>query len=449
MDIDAFENQNDDSTDEIVPNKPPTERPIDFTYISSEEDDINSNAGEEVGEFEDSDSIMLGDEDENETDAECSQNDVSNYIANEVLLSQHAVPAGIGFGSAGKSQKSTTSESNPEAIRAKIRAIASDKSLSEQERSEACQNIYANNYVVQKKAEAKLFAEKCRKRKHRQSISKHRDNNGKRLLGCDHYPRNCKIRADCCGMWVVCRHCHDVTCVTNDHRIDRFKTKRIICMFCNTEQSVRSKCLNTSCGVKFAKYFCKYCKFWDNTPNKDIYHCDKCRLCRVGKGLGRDNYHCDKCNVCVSLDPDGVDDHTCLKETLDSDCPVCSEHMLTSTEQVVFMQCGHAMHLKCFNEYTEDNYVCPLCSKAVTDMSPYYGLIDQAVENQPMPPEYSKKKAEILCHECEITCITKFHFIYLKCISCNGYNTRLIRKRDEDEDIRILEKPGSSDKSKG
>ena len=34
---------------------------------------------------------------------------------------------------------------------------------------------------------------------------------------------------------------------------------------------------------------CKLCKLRYNMPAKDIYRCDKCGLCRVGKGVGHDN----------------------------------------------------------------------------------------------------------------------------------------------------------------
>ena len=34
------------------------------------------------------------------------------------------------------------------------------------------------------------------------------------------------------------------------------------------------------------------CKLWDDDPEKKIYHCDDCGICRIGAGLGKDFFHC-------------------------------------------------------------------------------------------------------------------------------------------------------------
>ncbi|CAG8540255.1 6474_t:CDS:2 [Racocetra fulgida] len=39
-------------------------------------------------------------------------------------------------------------------------------------------------------------------------------------------------------------------------------------------------------SVKLARYYCDKCKFWDDHPLRDIYHCDHCGICRKGRGLG-------------------------------------------------------------------------------------------------------------------------------------------------------------------
>ena len=36
--------------------------------------------------------------------------------------------------------------------------------------------------------------------------------------GCEHYRRNCKLKAACCGRLVTCRFCHDKV---SDHTMDR------------------------------------------------------------------------------------------------------------------------------------------------------------------------------------------------------------------------------------
>jgi zinc finger-like protein len=41
----------------------------------------------------------------------------------------------------------------------------------------------------------------------------------KQVFGCEHYKRNCKIRAACCGKLFTCRFCHDNN--SSDHSMDR------------------------------------------------------------------------------------------------------------------------------------------------------------------------------------------------------------------------------------
>lgn len=40
----------------------------------------------------------------------------------------------------------------------------------------------------------------------------------KLVLGCEHYKRNCKLLATCCGKLFTCRFCHDEV---SDHSMDR------------------------------------------------------------------------------------------------------------------------------------------------------------------------------------------------------------------------------------
>ena len=40
----------------------------------------------------------------------------------------------------------------------------------------------------------------------------------KQIFGCEHYKRNCKLRASCCGNLFTCRFCHDKV---SDHSMDR------------------------------------------------------------------------------------------------------------------------------------------------------------------------------------------------------------------------------------
>ncbi|KAG0326965.1 hypothetical protein BGZ99_008621 [Dissophora globulifera] len=150
------------------------------------------------------------------------------------------------------------------------------------------------------------------------------------VLGCQHYQRSCKLQANCCGGWFNCRFCHDDAC---DHEIVRSETKNMLCMRCKTVQPAAQSC--SSCSTTLARYYCDICKLWDDQPDKSIYHCDDCGICRIGNGLGQDFFHCQKCNVCMHIDL--KDNHKCIEGNLERDCPVCGEFLFTSKITVVFM----------------------------------------------------------------------------------------------------------------
>jgi tyrosyl-DNA phosphodiesterase 2 len=106
-------------------------------------------------------------------------------------------------------------------------------------------------------------------------------------LGCEHYRRNVKLQCASCERWYTCRHCHDAV---EDHVLPRRQTKHMLCMLCGCAQKASDTC--TKCGQSAAYYYCGICKLWNDDPNKPIYHCSDCGLCRVGQGLGKDFFHC-------------------------------------------------------------------------------------------------------------------------------------------------------------
>lgn len=105
--------------------------------------------------------------------------------------------------------------------------------------------------------------------------------------GCRHYKRNIKLQCSTCSRWYTCRFCHDSA---EDHKLVRRATKYMLCMFCNCAQKASGVCIE--CDQSAAWYYCDVCKLWDDNPNRNIYHCDDCGICRVGKGIGKDFYHC-------------------------------------------------------------------------------------------------------------------------------------------------------------
>ena len=106
-------------------------------------------------------------------------------------------------------------------------------------------------------------------------------------LGCEHYKRNIKLQCSACNKWYTCRFCHDAV---EDHMLNRRETKNMLCMLCGCAQAASGEC--ALCSKRGAWYYCDVCKLWDDDPEKSIYHCNDCGICRVGKGLGKDFFHC-------------------------------------------------------------------------------------------------------------------------------------------------------------
>lgn len=251
-------------------------------------------------------------------------------------------------------------------------------------------------------------------------------------LGCKNYARKCKLKANCCGMFVCCRLCHDEA-LGEDHEIDRFATESVLCTICLTEQPVSESCVK--CHTTFADYFCSKCRFYENSPGKKVFHCHKCNICRVGEGLDIDTFHCERCECCIPMK--FKDTHSCNERAVHADCPICTTDLFTSKDTVEYTRCGHTMHQACFDEYIKKNYQCPLCRKSLVCMDEHFSQIDQFMLQETLPPEFQRKRCQIICNDCERKSVTAFHFIYHKCEGpggCNSYNTRVINTFDILED---------------
>jgi zinc finger-like protein len=243
---------------------------------------------------------------------------------------------------------------------------------------------------------------------------------GKTVFGCEHYKRNCKLRAVCCGELFTCRYCHDNV---SDHTMDRKESVEMMCMRCLVIQPVGPVCITPSCnGFSMAKYYCKICKFFDD--EKTVYHCPFCNLCRVGKGLGLGFFHCMTCNCCLSTK---LQNHKCLEKVLETNCPICCEFLFTSSAAVRDLPCGHYMHTSSFQAYACSNYVCPICSKSMGDMAVYFGMLDALLASEVLPDEYRNRLHDILCNDCGKKGTANFHWLYHKCGGCGSYNTRVIK----------------------
>ncbi|URD72184.1 CHY zinc finger [Musa troglodytarum] len=240
------------------------------------------------------------------------------------------------------------------------------------------------------------------------------------IFGCEHYKRNCKILAACCKKLFTCRFCHDSI---SDHTMDRKAVMEMMCMRCLKVQTIGPTCKTDTCnGFPMAKYFCKFCKFFDD--ERTVYHCPFCNLCRLGKGLGIDFFHCMKCNCCLGMK---LVDHKCREKGLESNCPICCDFLFTSSMPVRALPCGHFMHSACFQAYASSHYTCPICSKSLGDMTVYFGMLDALLASEQLPEEYGDRCQDILCNDCDKKGLSRFHWLYHKCSFCGSYNTRVIK----------------------
>lgn len=301
-----------------------------------------------------------------------------------------------------------------------MRSIARDESLSARDRTMMMQQIMLAPY---NELCANVAAASRVKHDDKQDRAP-TYTKGTDRLGCDHYLRACKLRAACCNRLYTCRLCHDAS---ETHIMDRASTTEILCMRCDTLQSVSRTCVNENCQQQFAKYFCEVCIFYDDMKERSIYHCHSCNVCRVGKGLGQDFFHCMKCNQCMSMKYQ--EGHACVENSMESDCPVCFQYMFTSTRPVKYLRCGHLMHVNCFKQYQRTNVRCPLCSKSLAEMTSLYKQIDKnlAAAGNSMPWQYRTARCDIFCHDCQMSSNTAYHFLYNKCPNCSSYNTRVDR----------------------
>lgn len=142
------------------------------------------------------------------------------------------------------------------------------------------------------------------------------------------------MKSTCCGRLYTCRLCHDEAGVC-PHTFDRYATREMMCMICKTVQPVGQYCMSPQCanteeidppttndyGItsseddrkrryrgrrRMARYYCDICHIFIDTPKMNVYHCDKCGICRIGEGLGIDFYHCDRCACCISMGIKGI-----------------------------------------------------------------------------------------------------------------------------------------------
>ncbi|KAK7358271.1 hypothetical protein VNO77_00197 [Canavalia gladiata] len=309
---------------------------------------------------------------------------------------------------------------NQNELESEIRKVYRDSTLDPRRKAYLVQNLLTSRWIAAQQKLPKALSEGSSNDVEIEGLSPSFRDPGKHVFGCEHYKRNCKLRAACCGKLVTCRFCHDNV---SDHSMDRKATLEMICMRCLNIQPIGPTCTTPSCdGFSMAKYYCNICKFFDDERN--VYHCPFCNLCRVGRGLGIDYFHCMKCNCCLGIKSTS---HKCLEKGLEMNCPICCDDLFTSSATVRALPCGHYMHSACFQAYTCSHYTCPICSKSLGDMAVYFGMLDALLAAEELPEEYRDRYQDILCHDCDRKGTSRFHWLYHKCGFCGSYNTRVIK----------------------
>ncbi|KAH9607907.1 hypothetical protein KSS87_022262 [Heliosperma pusillum] len=312
---------------------------------------------------------------------------------------------------------------NQNELESEIRKVSRDSSLDPRRKAYLIQNLMTSRWIAAQQKSSHGGAGESSSGNDLGCSPSYRDS-GKKIFGCEHYKRNCKLRAACCGKLFACRFCHDKV---SDHSMDRKATSEMMCMQCCKIQPVGPVCTTPSCNeLPMSKYYCGICKFFDD--ERSVYHCPFCNLCRVGKGLGSDFFHCMTCNCCLSVK---LVDHKCREKGLETNCPICCDFLFTSSASVRALPCGHFMHSACFQAYTCSSYICPICSKSLGDMAVYFGMLDALLASEQLPEEYRDRCQDILCNDCGRKGIARFHWLYHKC-GCGSYNTRVIKMSSTD-----------------
>ncbi|XP_022150599.1 zinc finger protein BRUTUS-like isoform X2 [Momordica charantia] len=309
---------------------------------------------------------------------------------------------------------------NENELESEIRKVAQDPTIDPRRKDYLIQNLMTSRWIAsQQMLPQATTGENSDATELIASAPSFRDPQ-KQIFGCEHYKRNCKLLATCCGKLFTCSFCHDKV---SDHKMDRKASTEMMCMRCLKFQPIGSVCTTPSCGgLSMAKYYCSICKLFDD--EREVYHCPFCNICRLGKGLGTDFFHCMTCNCCLAMK---LVDHKCQERSLETDCPICCDFLFTSSESVRALPCGHFMHSACFQAYTCSHYICPICSKSLGDMTVYFGMLDALLALEVLPEEYRERCQDILCNDCSKKAKARFHWLYHKCEFCASYNTKVIK----------------------
>jgi hypothetical protein len=200
-------------------------------------------------------------------------------------------------------------------------------------------------------------------------------------------------------------------------------------------QPVAAACRD--CAAPFGRYACLPCRLFDDEPGRVITHCEHCGICR--RGAPQDMSHCHSCNICFYIVRDRAtgavtrahDDAACVPNALSGSCAVCCESFSETRRAVHRLRCGHVLHQSCFRKATASGASqCPVCKRSTLLSEPalLWLEIDRYLARTQMPAQWEGWRATVLCNDCLQHCETAYHFVYMRCTRCRGFNTSLQRK---------------------
>lgn len=143
----------------------------------------------------------------------------------------------------------------------------------------------------------------------------------------------------------------------------------MVCRFCRTRQDISDKCEN--CDEIMGTYFCSLCNLLRLADEK-IFHCDKCKICRVGD---KSEYmYCDKCESCVYIKNHENEKIHKQCGKISGNCVSCKGDILKSNLAFIKLKCDHYIHNECLiklalsldaetNTCGETKLICPECSE--------------------------------------------------------------------------------------
>ncbi|KAL9330220.1 hypothetical protein ACSQ67_005223 [Phaseolus vulgaris] len=154
---------------------------------------------------------------------------------------------------------------NQNELESEIRKVYRDSTLDPRRKAYLVQNLLTSRWIAAQQKSPKALSEGSSNSVEIVGLSPSFRDPEKHVFGCDHYKRNCKLRAECCGKLFTCRFCHDNV---SDHSMDRKATLEMMCMRCLNIQPIGPTCMTPSCnGFSMAKYYCSICKFFDDERN--------------------------------------------------------------------------------------------------------------------------------------------------------------------------------------